>query len=355
VASQPKPNNNPTPCGCVFTLGVIGLVDQLSLAKSGSFQFYCLLVAMVICALLAVVCFLVARDVESKEDGAAGRASDDADGGSFPPLFQAILAQNLSEIRSLVGAGANPNELWNGHMTSLGFAVSIWRSSDTEEQKIKVCAELIRLGANVNIPNGLGATPLDDATMGGKSRLAHYLRQQGGEAQMNPSGLSDAQVNSLMSDPNVQRLVNARHSPGGSGSGSGSGPVLVSLFIALALLGATGFALVKYDVIKLPASTPPAAEKEKDPARDLLTQAETLLRQRKFAEARTVAVEALEKLKDPKDRLAARYLIGVSALQAKDVVSARQEAKILLKAEPQNKAYQAFADNAGLPREKALK
>ena len=350
MASQPESSTNPTPCGCIFSLGAIGLVDQMSSAKSGSFQFYGLLVAMVMCVLLAVICFMVARDVESKP---AGPPSDDGGGGSFPPLFQAILAQNLGEIRSQVAAGANPNELWNGHMTSLGFAVSIWRSSDTEEQKIKVCAELIRLGANVNIPNGLGATPLDDATMAGKSRLASYLSEQGGKAQMNPSGLSNAQVNSLMSDPNVQRLVNARHTP--SPGGGGSGPVLVSLFIALVLLGATGFGLVKYGVVKLPASTPPATETEKDPARDLLTKAETLLSKRKFAEARTVALEALEKLKDPKDRLAARYLIGVSALQAKDVASARQEAKILLKAEPQNKAYQAFADNAGLPREKAPK
>lgn len=345
MSSEPQQSFNTTPCGCICILGVFGLVDKLITIKTGSFQFYCLIVAVIMCVLLAVVFFMIARDVENKE------AAVPTDGAGFPPLFQAILAQNLGDIRAHIGAGADPNELWEGHMTALGFAVSIWRSSDTEEQKIKVCAELIRLGANVNIANGLGATPLDDASMAGKRRLANFLSDQGGRAQMNPMGLSDAQVNALMADPEIQRMVNPGHVP----SPKGGGGVLASLFVALLLLAGVGFALVKYDVIKLPTSAPTPVEAEKDPALALLEDAQTLLGKGESSAARKKAEEALGKLKGPKDRLAAHYLIGVSALQGKDVKTARKEASILLKAEPQNKAYQTFADNAGLPRKKTAK
>lgn len=120
--------------------------------------------------------------------------------GPEPPEFYvAILSQDLLRIRALVAAGESLGQSWNG-MSPLSFAVGIWRTTDTEGQKIKVVAELLRLGAEVNRPNQLGATPLDDATMGGKRQLAALLVENGGRALLNPTGVSNTEVDRLTAE-----------------------------------------------------------------------------------------------------------------------------------------------------------
>lgn len=116
----------------------------------------------------------------------------------FPPLYQAIIDADVPMVRRLAG-NADLSELWNNQMPALSFAVSVWSPTDTEDKKIEICRALLEAGAPVNSVNAIGATALDDATMAGKSKIADFLARNGGAAKMNPTGLSNQQVNTLVS------------------------------------------------------------------------------------------------------------------------------------------------------------
>ena len=120
-------------------------------------------------------------------------------GEGMPPLFQAIVVQDHARIRQLVQAGQSLSESWC-QMPPLSFAVAVWRQGqDTEAQKIEVVRTLIDAGAPLHLTNALGATALDDAVMGGKTKLAAFLHQKGVPAgmTMGPADLSNDALNRL--------------------------------------------------------------------------------------------------------------------------------------------------------------
>jgi hypothetical protein len=240
---------------------------------------------------------------------------------------------------------SHPGELqtkWFQGLLPLSFAVSAWRPTDTEDQKIAVCRLLIELGANVNVVNELGATPLDDATMAGKSSLAAFLRGQGGTAKINPLGLSnvdiaglaEARIKALPLAPEIRdKMLEVKPARGFKASRA----LVVAGLAWLLGLGLIGFAV---QFLRPPAPVPTRAL---SPAEMQMSDAEDAFRQQRHSQVLDLATRALPQLTDERTRMRARKMIVESALATGDYQTAKRELDALLKSEPKNPKYKEWS------------
>ncbi len=95
-----------------------------------------------------------------------------------PLLGTAIITNHLGLIGLLLDRGASISEPIAG-FSPLAFCVSVWTQDDTEQSKVRTAAFLIHRGAEKNVVNQLGFTPLDDALISEKVHLAVKLRSLG--------------------------------------------------------------------------------------------------------------------------------------------------------------------------------
>lgn len=166
----------------------------------------------------------------------------------------AILSGNVEQVRSLAQQGLDLDQE-QGNGTMLHFAVTEWPPDSTEEGRLPVIEELLRLGASINAPDPAGGTPMDAAHFARKPSIVSFLASRGGRHQIKDE--IEARANEVMRQ--MGYYASPKPAPPAAGSGC-----LASFLIAGLLCLATGWALVKYGVIKSPVvasskAPPPAA------------------------------------------------------------------------------------------------
>ena len=109
--------------------------------------------------------------------------------GATPFLLAAMTSD--AELLRLMGArGANPQLGTELNITPLMMAAGFLRvignrrlleppSNSEEEQALQSVREIVRLGANVNAVDNVGATALHDAAMAGANKIAQFLVSEG--------------------------------------------------------------------------------------------------------------------------------------------------------------------------------
>jgi uncharacterized protein len=116
--------------------------------------------------------------------------------GARPTLFSAASMGEAAVIRSLAAAGADLNQRMdrtNQRRTPLHLAV-------IKKQRSSLVA-LIELGADVNLKDAVGLTPLDQAALDGEGDLARLLLDAGARVSL-PAAIA------LERSEDVERLVN---------------------------------------------------------------------------------------------------------------------------------------------------
>lgn len=94
------------------------------------------------------------------------------------PLIQAIEKGNLTEVKALLDQGADPNMRYKGSLTPLMQTLALHGYSGTGT---KICLELIRHGANVNLRNANYDTALIYAAAYGNKDIAKALLEKGAD------------------------------------------------------------------------------------------------------------------------------------------------------------------------------
>lgn len=99
-----------------------------------------------------------------------------------PPLHKAVKARDKEAIRTLLQNGADIDELYRGQPplhTALGEAIL--------REKFDVVFLLLEEGANINLENSLGFTPLQIAALFDQQELVQRLIARGGDLQKQSS------------------------------------------------------------------------------------------------------------------------------------------------------------------------
>ncbi len=107
-----------------------------------------------------------------------GAQPDAQDGPN--PLHMAITRRDVPLVQLLLSRGANVETRYVG-MTPLHYCVCVWTPGDTEDRKLELLETLLEHGADVNPTNARGGTPLDDALLANRAKIARWLRAHEGQ------------------------------------------------------------------------------------------------------------------------------------------------------------------------------
>jgi ankyrin repeat protein len=120
------------------------------------------------------------------------------------PLYRAVRAIDLSAVRLLVEAGANPSLALKDGSTPLMAAAGLGapRGGDEEvteagdrNDPVDVMKILVEKGADVNAANDLGMTAMHYAVQRGNERIIEYLAGKGGRFDVkNKQGRTPAEL-----------------------------------------------------------------------------------------------------------------------------------------------------------------
>ncbi len=136
---------------------------------------------------------------------AEGIDLNEADTSGRTPLIHAVLAEKPSPrlIQFLVDKGADVNVADSAQQwTALAYAI--------EARQLAIAKLLLDLGANPDVPDLFGNTPLWRATFNARGNDApvKLLLQYGADKQLkNANGVSPADLAVSMGDPVIQQLL----------------------------------------------------------------------------------------------------------------------------------------------------
>jgi ankyrin repeat protein len=129
---------------------------------------FCLLTAMLLSALLAPYAYGQEEGTDQAVDTSYFRTGEDDWN-----LVESVLKTNPDAVMLLLKRGADPNALAEGGMSALMFAV--------ESNDIILVKMLVLNGADLDLDDAEGTTPLLIAVLNGHFDVAHFLLEKGAD------------------------------------------------------------------------------------------------------------------------------------------------------------------------------
>ena len=104
--------------------------------------------------------------------------------GGFTPLRSAVLHGHHGVMKSLLEARANPNEQHDVFKDTL-LQTAVW------QRDLAAVKSLAKMGANLDLGNVYGQTPLHDAAIRGYGEIYNYLVEKGAnQIALNQDGMT---------------------------------------------------------------------------------------------------------------------------------------------------------------------
>lgn len=112
----------------------------------------------------------------------AGDKSDEGDKHTMTPLRQAIMKNDVNQVRQFIAAGVNINRLDDDGWAAL----HVWALGGRSNPE--VFRALLSAGADVNARNGEGFTPLHVAVVGENIKAISMLLKEGADVNASDPG-----------------------------------------------------------------------------------------------------------------------------------------------------------------------